>query len=305
MTVVSAVWPALGATLALVIFVLGYRQFRGNASEYLDADDLILLHEERRREASGKLSLLERLAGRFVPTLRRLIGPRGTRWLQRQIDQAGRPEGITVDGLLRRVAWWLILLLPVMVLALLQGSLLLMLMCPIMALTLPIGRVAAASRGRRESIDRDLPDFLDILAVTVSAGIAFRAALARVAQRFEGPLAEEVRLALDQLTHGAPLRVAFLQMQSRSGSVAMEQFVRAFLQSEELGAPLAETLNQIALDMRRSNAQLLRRKAAETAPRVTLVTSLVLVPGALLLVIVGMFLGANVDLSSITGGLEP
>src|SRR5699024_3078699 len=105
----------------------------------------------------------------------------------------------------------------------------------------------------------DLPDFLDILSVTVTAGIAFRPALRRVAARFEGALADDVNLALDRLQHGASVRDAFEQMRDRSTSRMMERFVRAFLQAEELGAPLAETLKQIALDMRRDNAQRLRQ----------------------------------------------
>ena len=76
----STVWPALGATGALLTLILGYRMMRGRPSEYLDAADLILLREERRREAAGRLSLLERLAGRFVPRIRRMIGPSGYGW---------------------------------------------------------------------------------------------------------------------------------------------------------------------------------------------------------------------------------
>ena len=77
----SVVWPALGATGALLTFLLGYRMMRGRPSEYLDAADLVLLKEERRREAAGRLSLLERLAGRLVPPVRRLIGPGGVAYL--------------------------------------------------------------------------------------------------------------------------------------------------------------------------------------------------------------------------------
>ena len=291
----STLWPALGATGALVMFVLGYRMLRSNASDYLDAADLILLREERRREAAGRLSPLERLAGRFVPRLRRLIGPGGVHYLQRQIDYAGRPVGVSVDGLLRKMCWWAVLLVPVGLLFVVQGQLLGLLLIPVVAVLLPLMRIAAQSRRRRESIDRDLPDFLDILAVTVSAGISFRSALARVIDRFHGAISDEVRLTLDQMAHGASIRVAFTQMERRSGSTAMRSFVTAFLQAEELGAPLATTLNQIALDMRRENAQAMRRRAAQTAPRVTLVTSLVLVPAALILVIVGLVLGANID----------
>lgn len=295
----STIWPALGVTGALLTFFLGYRMMRGNGSEYIDAADLVLLKEERRREAAGRLSPLEGLAGRLVPQARRLFGPTGLAYLQRQIDYAGRPVGVTVDGLIRKMCWWALLLTVPAVVFLVTGPRIGALLAPVVAVFLPLGRVAGQSRHRRESIDRDLPDFLDILSVTVSSGISFRSALTRVIDRFEGPLSDEVRLTLDQLGHGASIRVAFANMETRSGSQAMHSFVSAFLQAEELGAPLAETLNQIALDMRRESGQRLRRRAAQTAPRVTLVTSLVLVPGALILVIVGLVLGADIDLPAL------
>lgn len=295
----STLWPALGASGALLTLALGYAMMRSKAAEYLDAADLILLKEERRREAARRLSPVQRLADRFVPRLRRLIGAGGVAYLQRQIDYAGRPVGVSVDGLLRKICWWLVVLVPVGVLFVVRGQLIGLALIPLVAILLPLMRIAALGRHRRESIDRDLPDFLDILAVTVSAGISFRSALARVIERFEGPISSEVRLTLDQLAHGASIRVAFSNMERRCGSQAMRSFVTALLQAEELGAPLAVTLNQIATDMRRENAQALRRKAAKTAPRVTLVTSLVLVPAALILVIVGLILGANIDLAGL------
>ncbi len=295
----SVWWPAVGATTALLTFLLGYRMMRGKPSEYLDAADLVLLKEERRREASGRLSALERLAGRFVPRLRRAIGPGAVRYLQRQIDHAGRPVGVTVDGLLRRICWWLLIMVPVLVLFAVRGLWVAIPLLPACAVLLPLARISGAARRRRESIDRDLPDFLDILAVTVTAGIAFRAAMVRVTDRFGGPLQEEIRLTLDQLAHGASVRVAFTSFDARSGSGAVHSFVSAFLQAEELGAPLAETLNQIALDMRRDNAQRVRRKAQQTAPRVTLVTSFIFVPATLVLMFVGFYVASGLDLGSL------
>ena len=92
----STLWPALGATGALLVFLLGYRMARTSPRDYLDAADLILLREERRREA--RLSPINRLASRFVPRLRRLVGPTGVRYLQQLIDTAGRPTGVSVDS---------------------------------------------------------------------------------------------------------------------------------------------------------------------------------------------------------------
>ncbi|MDM8085642.1 type II secretion system F family protein [Cellulomonas cellasea] len=293
---------ALLGALSVVLLLVGYRQMRSDALESLAVEDLSLLRGQQRRRAEGE-SPLQRMARRRVPGLRRLLGPRLLAALQRRIDEAGRPDGLTVDGYLERSAWWALLIAPVLVVLLLQGNVAMALLGLTVPVVLPLSRVAAAQRRRRERIDRDLPDFLDVLAVTVMAGVNFRAALARVAERFHGPLADEVALTLQQIANGASVRQAFTDLRRRSSSEPVGQFVSALLQSQELGAPLAESLRQIAADMRRDSGQRQRQAAARTSPRVTLVTSLVLVPGALVFVVIGLYVGSEVDLGSLFGGL--
>jgi tight adherence protein C len=299
----DALAPLIGlaAVVGFALFVVGLNLVRTDATTTLAVEDLVLLREEQRREARG-LGPIEALAGRLVPALRRLLGPSRLAALQRRIDEAGRPDGMTVDVFLRRGLWWAVLVSPLALLFLLQGNLLMLALAFIVPLLLPLSRLAAEQRKRQESLDRDLPDMLDVLAVTVSAGVAFRPALTRVSERFAGPLADELGLTLSQMANGASVREAFEALRARNSSEALAQFVTAFLQSEELGAPLIDALNQIALDMRRENAQRLRRKAARTAPRVSLVTSLVLVPGALILVIAGLIVGSGVDFGVVLGG---
>ncbi|MGN8246579.1 type II secretion system F family protein [Cellulomonas soli] len=299
----SALMPfvlGLAGVLVVVLFLAGYRTMRTDALDALATEDLDLLRGQQRRRAEGQ-SPLERLAQRQVPRLRRLLGPRRLAQLQRRIDEAGRPDGLTVDGYLQRTAWWAVLVTPLVFLLLLQGNLLMAALGLSVPVILPLSKVAGAQRRRREQIDRDLPDFLDVLAVTVMAGVNFRAALARVAERFEGALADEVTLTLQQIANGASVRQGFQDLRERSSSEPVAQFVSALLQSQELGAPLAESLRQIAEDLRRDSGQRQRQAAAKTAPRVTLVTSLVLVPGALLFVAVGMYLGADIDLGALLG----
>ena len=142
----STMWPALGATGALLDPDPRLPDdARRSRSEYLDAADLILLKEERRREAAGRLSLLERLAGRAVPRIRRLIGPGGVAYLQRLIDYAGRPVGVTVDGMLRKMVWWFILLLPGVVAFVFGGYAAASVLVPVVAIFLPLGRIAGLS----------------------------------------------------------------------------------------------------------------------------------------------------------------
>lgn len=288
--------PALGALLAYLIFFTGYRMLRTNVVEGLDAGDLHLLSEERRREARRELSLLDRLGKPLVQPLRALLGAKIVGYVSKLVRTSGRPEGITTEAVLRKMGGYLVVLVPLAVLCVLLGLWYLAPLLIVLAFVMPISRLAALSNRRREQIDADLPDFLDILAVTVTAGIAFRPALRRVAARFEGALADDINLALDSLLHGASVRDAFEQLRDRSTSMMMTRFVRAFLQAEELGAPLAETLNQIALDMRRDNAQRLRQKAAQAVPRVSLVGSMILVPAAIILIITGVFFGLDINI---------
>lgn len=298
---VAPVLAGLLAAVALLMFLLGYRMVRTDATSTLAVEDLVLLRVESRRQAR-RSGLLDRVAGRLVPTLRAALGPARLTGLQRRIDQAGRPDGMTIDSFLRRVLWWVVLVTPLAFVFVLQGNLLALGLCLIVPALLPVSRLAAEQRRRRERLDRDLPDLLDVLAVTVSAGVAFRPALTRVGDRFGGPLADELRLTLGQMANGASVRDAFGDLRDRNSSDALTQFVTAFLQSEELGAPLIDALNQIALDMRRESAQRMRRKAARTSPRVTLVTSLVLVPGALILVLVGLLVGSGIDFGAVLEG---
>lgn len=113
-----------------------------------------------------------------------------------------------------------------------------------------------------------------------------------------------MRTALNQVANGATIRSAFTSMKERTKSESVDEFVTAYLQAEELGAPLVDTLNQIALDMRRANAQRLRQQAGRTEPRVSLLMTLVIVPGAMILLLGGLAVALDLVevFSSISGG---
>lgn len=301
MTTLLVAVPALVVVACLALFVVGLRGLRADPVDGLEVDDLVLLRESRRREAAG-LGPLQRLARPLVPLLRRLVGPSLLARLRRMIELAGRPEGVDEDTVLLRMATWLVLVGPLSVLLALRGTWWGLPVGIVVVVVLPLAGIARQRRLRQERIDMDLPDFLDVLAVTVTAGVGFRSALATVSERFGGPLAEEIVLTLNQIRNGASLRDGFQRLRQRNDSEPLSSFVTAYLQSEELGAPLAQTLNRIAQDMRRDSAQRQRQKAARVAPRVTLVTSMVLVPGALAILVVGFVLGIDFNLGTVLGG---
>ncbi|CAI9415490.1 type II secretion system F family protein [Nocardioides sp. T2.26MG-1] len=300
---VMVLLPGIALATAVLLALRGYRLLRADATEGLGLEELMVLRPEQRRAARGEAPL-GRLATRLAPAVRRRLPAPVVTWLQTQVDFAGRPGGLTVDGVLRSILVWALMLSPATLICLVSGNLVGLGLCLIAPLMMPLSRLSRLRRLRTEALDRDLPDFLDVLAVTVTAGVGFRPALMRVSERFGGPLAAEMQLALSQVQHGASLRGAFEQLRERSDSEALAQFVTAFLQSDELGAPLVDALNQIAIDQRRDHAQRMRRKAAQIAPRVTLVTTIVLVPATLILLLVGIVLGADIDFGNLFGGFS-
>ena len=299
----STLTPVLLAAAATGVFLLaltGLRMARGDALEGWDVGDIVLLRDESKKR--DRLGPIDALAQRLGPRLARSLGPRTLARIRRRIDLAGRPQGMTVETFLRLIVKYAIIFGFFSFCLFLLGNTFSALLCLVAIPLLPFSRLSGHQRRRQERIANDLPDFLDILSVTVSAGISFRTALGRVSQRFDGPLRDELLQTLHQLDVGVPRRQAFEALRDRCDSDPMDSFVSAFLQAEELGAPLALTLNNIALDMRRESAQAARRKAARTVPRVTLIVSVVLVPPTLLIIVVGLYLGSDVDLGQVLGG---
>lgn len=296
-TTVGLLLAALTA-VAVAGILLGIRMIRAEAKL---PGDLALALEVGSSRVSKADSAIDRLGMRFAPYVLRLMGPRRVDAKRRRIDMAGNPGGLTVDRYAARRAVYGAFGVVMGLFFLSGGRWLLAL------LTLAFGFLAAdaqiwqAVRERKEVIDRTLPDFLDVLAVVVSAGLSFRAALDRVAEKYEGPWADELRIALRQMDMGMSRRDAFDELRQRNTSEQVAQFVSALQQGEELGSPIAETLIQIATDMRRTDAQNARRQAAKTVPKATMVTLVFMLPATMILIGTGMFLGSGTDFGSILG----
>ncbi|MEU1198429.1 DUF5936 domain-containing protein [Streptomyces sp. NPDC005813] len=286
----------MGVAVAGVL--LGIRMIRADARL---PSDLSLALEVGASRVSKADSAVDRLGMRFAPAVLRLMGPRRVDAKRRRIDMAGNPGGMTLNRYAARRAVYGIFGVVLGLVFLSNGQLL------FAALALAFGLLAAdaliwqAVRERKEVIDRTLPDFLDVLAVVVSAGLGFRQALDRVAEKYEGPWADELRITLRQMDMGVSRRQAFDELRRRNSSEQVSQFVSALQQGEELGSPIAETLIQLATDMRRTDAQNARRRAAKTIPKATMVTLVFMLPATMILIATGMFLGSGTDFGSILG----
>lgn len=141
-------------------------------------------------------------------------------------------------------------------------------------------------RSRAAQIRTALPDFLDLLAISVEAGAGLDAAMARAAGEVGGPLGDEFRRLLRSLDLGASRRAAFLALKERAGVRELSTFVLALLQAETLGVSQAGMLRTQAAEMR----GLRRRRAREQAARTPVKILFPLVFGifpALMIVVLG------------------
>ncbi len=254
------------------------------------------------RRGSLLRRLVERLVGLLGPRLVGSVGGRRRDAISHKLDLAGRPAGLTVQRLVGLKGAIAVLAgCGFLFLSLLGGSLPLALLATVMGWYAPDVWIARTGRLRQERIERDLPDFLDILSVTVRAGLGYRLALARVSEQLGGPVAEEMLVALRQMDLGASRRAAFEALRDRNASESLSGFVAAQLQAEELGVPLSEALTDIARDMRRAAHQAARRRAARASPRVSLVVTTLIVPGTMLLIIVAILISSGVLESGVLG----
>lgn len=251
-----------------------------------------MAEETRRRGPTRRL--IDLLGARFGPRLLARTSQSGREKMRRRLDLAGRPGGMNVERYAEFKAAMLVIgvLLAAAFVAL--GSTLLGVLLLAAGWVGPDLWLSRTGRRRQMRLERDVPDFIDILSITVRAGTGYRSALGRVAQSLSGPCAEEVLTTLRQMDLGATRREAFEALRARNDSSTLDSFVAAQLQAEELGVPLADALTNIAADTRRAAAQSARRRAQQVVPRVSLITAVLLLPATMLLIGFGMYIGSNV-----------
>jgi len=118
--------------------------------------------------------------------------------------------------------------------------------------------VTSRARRRQSRILGQLPDALDLLAVSVEAGLGFDGAVLKLTQYMDGPLTEEFELAIGQMRIGESRSDALKKLAERAGTQEVSSFVRAIVQADQLGTSLGRILRVQATDTR-----LKRQSAAE------------------------------------------
>jgi tight adherence protein C len=178
------------------------------------------------RVGAGQVAAVTALVGRLAPaaTLQRT---------QMRLDQAGRPHGLTPAGYLALQGLAALVALGAVVALARTGHVpqrlvvVLLLGAPIMATMVPNSLVDQAAEARRKAIRAVLPDAIDILVVSVEAGLSLDGSVGEFVNRDDSPLAEELARAQAEIAAGRSREVAWRDMAARSGVSELATFVSA------------------------------------------------------------------------------
>ena len=150
---------------------------------------------------------------------------------------------------------------------------------------------------RREAIRRAMPDVLDLLCVSVQAGLGFDGALGKVAAKMKGPLIEEFERLLQELRMGVTRRNALTRLADRCGIEEMRLFTAALIQAEKLGVGMAQVLEIQAENMREIRRQRAKEMAAKLPVKILFPTIIFIFP-VLFVVVLGPAIVSLIDTMS-------
>jgi tight adherence protein C len=260
---------AFAGAIAIGANVVARAQLRESVRQ-LEGYQLTSTREQEMLEPLSE-RILGTVTGGLTGLARRFTPVGYAQQVRRKIVLAGSPPGIETDRLLvlkifgaaSGIVWvpvvfWVVALeglASVVALgALWVGSF----MLPDIALD---RRVQA----RQSEIRRRLPDILDLLVISVEAGLGFEQALDRTATAVPGPLSDEFRRFLQETRLGASRADALRALDERTDVLELRSFILAMLQADTFGVSIARILRNQAADMRIRRRQL-ATEAAQKAP---------------------------------------
>jgi tight adherence protein C len=129
---------------------------------------------------------------------------------------------------------------------------------------LPVTYVQRRARLRIDTIDRALPDLIDLMCVMIEAGLSFPAAMRLAADQFGPPLTDELRLTLQEQTMGLSISEALTHMADRADTPAVRAFVRAMSQGDRMGISMGQIMRTLSHEMRSRRRSSAEERAQKT-----------------------------------------
>lgn len=283
-------------TLALSIIGVTSSERRGvsrsiSAINAMDSVSLDLKQEELERPFAERV--LGPLGDRFVNLGRKLVRADTATKLQYRLDVAGNPPGWGVSRLigLKMVGVFGLGIFTFFYLTAVSGL-------PFIRIVIITGLTAAfgyvlpnillynAGEKRSKMMRNALPDAIDLLTVSVEAGLGFDSAVSRVALNTTGPLSEEFARLLQEMQLGVGRTEAMRAMSERSSIQDLKSFCMAMVQADSLGIPIGRVLRVQSAEMRVKRRQRAEEKAQQVPVKIMIPLVLFILP-CLFLIVMG------------------
>jgi tight adherence protein C len=229
-----------------------------------------LRNDQLRRSALERLVLP--FAGKVISSIGRLTPLDLYGRVNRLIVLAGNPPSLTAE---RIVAFKIVFAIVGLVAGIAVSSflpfkgILVVMAVAVFALigyTAPSAAVAARASKRQKEIRKALSDTMDLLTISVEAGLGFDAALGQVVRNVPGPLSEEISRMLQEMQIGVARTEALRHLTDRTEVPELDGFVLSMIQADKYGVGVAKVLRAQATELRQKR----RQRAEETAQKVPL-----------------------------------
>jgi tight adherence protein C len=142
---------------------------------------------------------------------------------------------------------------------------------------------------RKSQIQRELPGMIDLLTVSMEAGLSFDMALSKIVSKSSGLLSEHLELAINKIRRGIPRSQALKEMAEKADVDELTNFIRTVLQAEKLGISISNILRVQAAQIREAKKQWAREKGGKAAVKIIIPLVVFILP-VLFVVLLGPLL---------------
>ncbi len=156
---------------------------------------------------------------------------------------------------------------------------------PFLGFFIPIMVIRSKARKRQEQLRSDMPDFLDTVSISLQAGSNLDSSIKESINYFTGPIQEEFSKFIQEIELGVPREKAYMELLKRNDNEEFQSFIKSLIQATKLGVPMAATFKSQSEDIRKISLEQVKEKAAKASPKVTLITSFIIAPLIMLLII--------------------
>jgi tight adherence protein C len=155
---------------------------------------------------------------------------------------------------------------------------------------LPNVYVDRCRRLRFEAIDRQMPDMIDLLVVTIEAGLGILASMRVASETLRDPLGQELRLTLQEQRMGLSVGEAIESLGRRADSPNMRIFVRSLTQGEKLGVSMGTTMRNLASEMRKRRKAMVEEQAQKVPIKMLFPLAFLIMPAIFIVLLVPAFI---------------